>query len=903
MLISPATPWGELVIALKGVRRASLIGLYALALTTAAFAEKRTETTTTILPPPATAPETVVATPGNAKVVLTWAAVPGATGYRIYRTSTGVFGTSVASTTSLTHTSWSLVNGTTYSFMVRGYTNGGNGPASSVVTATPMAPPAGLTATFGDKQVTLDWQPSAGATNYTIYRKTGAETVYGELISGVIAPPYVDANLTNGQRYYYRVRAVGPTSQSELSSSVSATPLPPRPVLAPVVTAAPGNARVTLTWNALPDATSYKIYRSETGVFDGPSIASTSSTTFKNYSLTNGTTYYYQVAGRNMGGDGPRSDVVSATPVAPPLAPADLAAVAGDKVVTLSWSPSEGATSYSVYRGTFSNKQASVAIAQGLADAAFVDNTVVNGPTYFYKVTATNAGGQSPRSNEASASPEAPAPAVDENALRAFRFLRQATWGPRPGEVDALVASGNDFNAFLDQQFAAAPSDYPNTLYSLPTEMTQEHFMHLALTGPDQLRQRAAWALHKIWVVSAVEVERADAIVNYQRVLMNNVFGNYRDLMKAVTLNPAMGRYLNMLNNRSQAVTGVPPNENYPRELMQLFTLGIPRLNPNGSIMRDEGGAEMLVYTETDVKELARILTGWTFGDGNPATIPTRGASENWRVPMEAVARYHDAGAKMFLGQDFPAGQTAQEDLDQALDVIFTHPNVGPFIGRQLILQLVTSNPSAAYIARVAAVFNDHAGVRGDLAAVIRAVLTDPEAGLSSEFTGKLSEPVLFVVSQLRALNATVTDHPFMSDKAEEMGQKVFYPPSVFSYYSPGYRVRGTVGPTGAPLGGPEFQILTTVSALVRANFTGALLGGWFGTDVAFDYAPFTSLAADPAALVDYCSRLFMGTRISPEMRAEIIAAVRVSPATSTRERSRTAIYLTLVAAQSQVDW
>ena len=238
-----------------------------------------------------------------------------------------------------------------------------------------------------------------------------------------------------------------------------------------------------------------------------------------------------------------------------------------------------------------------------------------------------------------------------------------------------------------------------------------------------------------------------------------------------------MGRYLNMLNNRSQLVTGVPPNENYPRELIQLFTLGIPRLNPNGSIMRDEGGAEMLVYTETDVKELARILTGWTFGDGNPATIPTRGASENWRVPMEAVARYHDAGAKVFLGQDFPAGQTAQQDLDQALDVIFNHPNVGPFIGRQLILQLVTSNPSAAYIARVAAVFNDHAGVRGDLAAVIRAVLTDPEAGLSSEFTGKLSEPVLFVVSQLRALNATVTDHPFMSDKAEEMGQKVFYPP------------------------------------------------------------------------------------------------------------------------------
>jgi hypothetical protein len=142
-----------------------------------------------------------------------------------------------------------------------------------------------------------------------------------------------------------------------------------------------------------------------------------------------------------------------------------------------------------------------------------------------------------------------------------------------------------------------------------------------------------------------------------------------------------------------------------------------------------------------------------------------------------------------------------------------------------------------------------------------------------------------------------------MSDKADEMGQKVFYPPSVFSYYSPGYRVRGAVGPTGAPLGGPEFQILTSVTALVRVNFIASLLGGYFGADVAFDYTPFSSLAADPAVLVDYCSDLFMGTRISPEMRDEIIAAVRVSPASSPRERARTAIYLTLAAAQTQVDW
>ncbi len=854
------------------------------------------------LPPPSSAPANLSAVPGSAKVKISWEPVAGAAGYRIYRGADGATPASVATTTSTSHTSYNLANGTTYWFTVAAYTSGGTGPQSSPVSAMPLAPPQLVTAASGDTLVTLNWQPSAGATSYTIFRKFGSELVYSELAAGVTGPPFVDPGLTNGTRYYYQLRANSDMTVSEWSAKVSAVPLPPPPAVAPMLTASPGNARVTLTWTAVPEATSYKIYRSTTGVFEGPAIASTTSTTYKNYGLENGTTYFYTVAGKNLGGEGPRAETASATPVAPPLAPQDVAAVAGNKQVTLSWSPADGAVAYNIYRGTFTNKQSSVAIAAGVTGSPFVDTTVVNGPTYFYKVTASNPGGESPRSLEVKASPEAPAPPTDVEALAAFRFLRRASWGPKPGEVPALVASGVD--AYLNDQFAAPVSVYPDSLFTQSVEMTQEHFMHLALTGPDQLRQRAAWALHKIWVVSAVDIDNAGAIVTYQRVLMNGAFGNYRDLMRNVTLNPAMGRYLNMLNNRSQTITGVPPNENYPRELMQLFTAGIPRLNPDGSIIRDENGVEQQVYNETDVKELARIFTGWTFGDGNPTTIPNRSGSENYRVPMEAVARYHDTGAKTFLGQSFAAGQTAQQDLDQALDVLFNHPNVGPFIGRQLILQLVTSNPSPAYIAAVASVFNDNgAGVRGDMAAVLRAVLTHPEAAVSSPNSGKLSEPVLFIVSQLRALNASVTDHPFMSDKSEEMGQKVFYPGSVFSYFSPGYRVRGTLGPTGAPLGGPEFQILTTVSALVRVNFVGSLLGGYFGTDVVFDYGPFTSRAADPAVLVDYCAELFMGTRISPEMRAEIILAVRASSATSTRERSRTAIYLTLVAAQTQVDW
>jgi hypothetical protein len=319
--------------------------------------------------------------------------------------------------------------------------------------------------------------------------------------------------------------------------------------------------------------------------------------------------------------------------------------------------------------------------------------------------------------------------------------------------------------------------------------------------------------------------------------------------------------------------------------------------------MVDGQGRPMPVYTEQDVKELARIFTGWTFGDGNPATVPRDLAKGDYRFPMEAVARYHDTGAKTFLGQAFVANQTARQDLDQALDLLFNHPNVGPFIGRHLIQQLVTSNPSPGYVAAIAAVFNDNGGgVRGDLAAVVRAILTHPEAGTSSLTSGKLAEPALFVASILRALNASVINYPFMSDQAESMGQKVLYPGSVFSYFSPGYRVRGTNGGGGVPLGGPEFQILTTVTALERANFVGELLGGDFGDHVHVDYAPFTSRAGDAAALVDYCGLVFMGGRMSLEQRTEIISAVRKTPPGNAGERARTALYLTLTAAQSQVD-
>lgn len=855
-------------------------------------------------PPPASAP-TLKIISNHSHVVLDWARVEGAVGYRVFRSKAGVWDPEpVATVWHSRYWSGPLSFGVVYGYKVAAFNRGGKGPDSNAVQAMLLAPPAGLTAVAGDKQVTLSWKASAGATSYAVYRGTvWDERSFAPVANNVTALTFVDTGLTNGKKYFYRVRAIGPNTESRLSHVVYAKPLgPPTPPPA----AAPqnlnvilNNGQVALTWSAVTGATSYKVFRTSNGTFGATPLATVTGTMFGEAGPPNGTTYSYRVAASNAGGDGPVSGVVSVTPTPPPAAPGGVSATPADGAVTVSWTPVTGATSYNIYRGTTANGQAASPVG-AVAAPPFIDSGLTNGTTYFYKVTAVGAGGEGARSAEVSAAPQAAPPGVNPTLLSAFRLLRQSTWGPKPGEVEQIVANGVD--AFLTAQLSAAPSAYPDALFNEPIEASQEHFMQLAMTGPDQLRQRVAWALHKIWVVSAVEVNSSRAIITYYRLLMNGAFGSYRDLMREVTLNPAMGRYLNMVNNRAQVVTGVPPNENYARELMQLFTIGLTTLNGDGSPVVDAQGQPVPVYTEDDVKALARILTGWTFGDGNPATVPTGLRSENYGVPMEAVAasaRFHDVGAKLFLGVDFPAGQTPAQDLDQALDVLFNHPNMGPFVARQLIQQLVTSNPSPGYVSDIAAVFNGGGGTRGDLGAVIRAILKHPEAGLTSPTSGKLSEPVLFVLSQLRGLNATITNHPFMSNKVAEMGQNVLFPPSVFSYFSPGYRVRGTGTP---PLMGPEFQGLTTVTALVRANFVGNVIGNRFGTDVTIDYTPFTSRAANAATLVDYVSLLFTGGQLSPATRNEIIAAVSATSATQTLERARTAIYLTLVPAQSQVD-
>ena len=373
---------------------------------------------------PQSAPATVSVVAGDAKVTITWSPVAGADGYRIYRGVNGVWTTApVGRTTSTTHTSYGLENGTMYSFTVAAYTRSGNGPLSLSVSAMPLAPPQNVTATAADGRVTLNWLPSAGATSYTIYRRLANDPDFTELTTGVVKPPFVDPGLTNATRHFYQVRAVTAAAESELSAKVAATPLPPAPAAAPVLTVVPGNARVTLTWNAVPGAPGYNVYRSTTGVFRGPAIGSTTETTFTSTGLENDTTYFYTVAARNMGGEGPRAAVVPAVPVEPPDAPKNLTAEIGDNHVTLTWSPMDGAQAYNVYRATIGNKQL-VPIAVRLEANRFIDTRVINGATYFYKVTASNPGGESGRSAELAASP---APPFTAEALAEHEFC-----GARP---------------------------------------------------------------------------------------------------------------------------------------------------------------------------------------------------------------------------------------------------------------------------------------------------------------------------------------------------------------------------------------------------------------------------------------------------------------------------------------
>jgi uncharacterized protein (DUF1800 family) len=499
----------------------------------------------------------------------------------------------------------------------------------------------------------------------------------------------------------------------------------------------------------------------------------------------------------------------------------------------------------------------------------------------------------------------------------AVRLLEQATWGPTPALIQHVKAVGAE--KFIEEQLDLPASSYPTLpLYpstrdttSCPNNSTcqrdnytmypvQNRFFTNALYGSDQLRQRVAFALHQILVVSGVDITQPSWMTPYLQLLDRDAFGNYRQLLRDLTLNAAMGNYLDVNNN-----TKTRPNENYAREVLQLFSIGTVRLNVDGSQQLDGSGQPIPTYDQTIVNNFARVFTGWRLAAGQ-AGVP------NYADPMVVNESQHDTGSKALLnGIVLQAGQTTVKDLDDAIDNIVSDPNVGAFLSKQLIQHLVTSNPTPGYVARIAQVFNGSSGARGDLRAVIKAILLDPEARGDSKTDpnyGRLRHPVQLIANLLRAFNARSADLSSESDgylnpQSVNMGMDAFRPPSVFSYFSPGTSVPGTSG-----VRGPEFGLFSTSTALRRDNFVNTMVFSRIAVSAnapngtALDLTAIQALAGNPPALVDALNTLLMHDAMSPQMRQSVIDAVTAVSTTNATKRARTAVYLVATSSQYQVE-
>ena len=495
-----------------------------------------------------------------------------------------------------------------------------------------------------------------------------------------------------------------------------------------------------------------------------------------------------------------------------------------------------------------------------------------------------------------------PAPRVSAQA--AARFLEQASWGPTPATIARVQSIG--FSTYIDEQFAKTPSTISDLIadakgnYSI--RPAQEQFFENASRGDDQLRQRTVFALGQVWVVSAVKL-KAQAIPPYLRLLQKNAFGNFSTLMSDVTLSPAMGHYLDMVDNdKPNPKSGKGANENYAREVMQLFTLGLYTLNGDGSVKKDSARNPISTYDQDQIEGFARAFTGWTYAP-IPGAVSHFRNPENWTAPMVAIEAHHDTDSKLVLsGKTLPAQQSAEVDLQQALDNIFQHPNTGPFICRQLIQHLVTSNPSAAYVARVATVFSGGANPRGDLKAVIKAVLLDPEARKGDSGTiavgeGHLREPALFIAGLIRALNGQVATINSLTDYSNIMGQNMYLPPTVFNYFLPAYDIGGTT------INAPEFQILSSSTAMRRVDFVNSLVYGKIA-GLTIDLKTFGGVTSGAVptseSLLKLVNDALMRGAMSKEMHDTIITAM--DAATTPLAKLETAVYLAAASSEYQVE-
>ncbi len=507
----------------------------------------------------------------------------------------------------------------------------------------------------------------------------------------------------------------------------------------------------------------------------------------------------------------------------------------------------------------------------------------------------------------------APAPVVVTVAAvtkeQASRFLSQSTMGATKASIDTVVSRG--FDGWLTDQFAMpraikhwdwlVANGYNVVANINSTTGFDQTLWRQMIVEPDQLRQRVGMALLDMLVIGIDGVNlnwKQFAAAGYVDVLLDNAFSNYRTIMDAITLNAAMGSFLTFLGNRKEnTTTGAEPDENYARELMQLFTLGLYQLNIDGSIKMN-GTVPLETYGPADVSGLARVFTGLSLATTD-STTPDR-----YRVPLVMTASINETGTASFLGASTSGGGMAA--IKVALDTIFAHSNMPPFVSKQLIQHLVTSNPSPGYIQRVATVFaNNGAGVRGDMQAVIRAILTDVEArgdaALTSTTAGKLREPVMRLTGWARAFNVASPSNAWAigdtSSPSTRLGQSMGRSQTVFNFFRPGYTPANTAIAT-AGLVAPEFQLANEQSVVGYVNYMQGLIANGTG-DVKPDYTDILTRASDSQALVDEANLVLASGQLSAATVTAIKAAIDSIAATATNgpiNRVGIAILLTLAS-------
>lgn len=522
-------------------------------------------------------------------------------------------------------------------------------------------------------------------------------------------------------------------------------------------------------------------------------------------------------------------------------------------------------------------------------------------------------------------------PNVGFSRKEASRFLARATFGPNMAAIDELATGGAA--SWFARQFAAPQTlhrKYIDNLLAVqaagganvnPTSF-YESFWQQGIRGQDQLRQRMAFALSEIFVISTQNETvwpYTRGVASYYDMLGQRAFGNFRDLLEGVALHPMMGIYLSHLRNQKESATRTP-DENFAREVMQLFTIGLVQLNADGTV-KLAGGKPIDTYDRDDVTGLARVFTGWSWAGPDQSTDRFNGGvpdpDRDWK-PMQNYPAFHSSGEKHFLGQSIAGATSGEADLKVALDTLFNHPNVGPFFGRQLILRLVTSNPSPAYVGRVAAAFaNNGKGVRGDMQAVIRAVLLDPEAlapAGTTLRTGKLREPLLRLASWMRAFDAKAASGRYriyyMETPMYGLGQSPLNAPSVFNFFRPSY-VPPNSALASANLVAPELQLMAEPSVTAYLNFMQDTVSSGVGEalEVKPDYSQELALAADAPALLDRIDLLLMNGTMSTRLRGRLLtvlnsidiptgaSATAAQVATAKSNRVKLAVYLTMASS------